>query len=83
MKTKQKIVYSEKYIMLSSIMQTIGIHSQTTTDQVVLATTAETIIQEQPQDREEYSAFAQFIGQYGRSYASKDEHSNRFATFRS
>ena len=31
---------------------------------------------------EEYSAFAQFIGQYGRSYATKDEHESRFEAFR-
>lgn len=30
---------------------------------------------------EEYSAFSVFIGQYGRSYATKDEHMGRFEVF--
>jgi len=31
---------------------------------------------------EEYAAFSSFIGQYGRTYATKNEHSDRFETFR-
>ena len=30
---------------------------------------------------EEYSAFSVFIGKYGRSYATKNEHYNRFDIF--
>ena len=30
---------------------------------------------------DEYSAFSEFIGRYGRSYASKDEHMGRFDVF--
>jgi len=30
---------------------------------------------------EEYSAFSEFIGRYGASYANKDEHMGRFDIF--
>ena len=72
--------------MLSSLMETFGIHkmgSQTTDQATTTVLPNATIVHQQPQDMEEYSAFAQFIGQYGRSYATNDEHSNRFETFRS
>ena len=35
-----------------------------------------------PEYEEEYSAFSEFIGQYGRSYATFDEHTDKFETFR-
>ena len=33
------------------------------------------------QEMDEYSAFSEFIGKYGASYASKDEHMARFDIF--
>ena len=35
-----------------------------------------------PEYEEEYSAFSEFIGKFGRSYATFDEHNGKFETFR-
>lgn len=41
-----------------------------------------TVKQLDPGYMEEYSAFSEFVGKFGRSYATKDEHMTRFEAFR-